>query len=247
MNSAEIIRNAVTGVTALRASATRDPALLQAVREVKRFQASRFTSTYADLLQASRFRGAARFFLDELYGDNDYASRDTQFARIAGALQTLFPQQVIATAVKLAKLHALTEDLDHQMGRAWLALAQVVQPLPAISYVEAWRSVGRQDGRNAQLTGVLEIGHELDRLTRMPGLRMMLRMMRRPARAAGLSSLQAFLESGFETFAAMGGQGAGATEFLGIISKRESALIATLFSAELVTCMTMLRQGEDAA
>ena len=247
MDSAEIIRNAVAGVTALRESATRDPALLQAVREVKRFQASRFANTYADLLQASRFRGAARFFLDELYGDKDYASRDTQFARIAGALQTLFPQQGVATAVKLAKLHALTDDLDHQMGRAWLVLTEVVPPMPAISYVKAWRSVGWQEGRNAQLAGVLEIGQELDRLTRMPGLRMMLRMMRRPARTAGLSSLQAFLESGFETFAAMGGQGAGATEFLGVIRQRESALIASLFSAELATSVTMLCQGKGAA
>lgn len=247
MDSAEIIRNAVAGVTALRESATRDPALLEAVREVKRFQASRFANTYVDLLQASRFRGAARFFLDELYGDKDYSSRDIQFARIAGALQTLFPHQVVATAVKLAKLHALTENLDHQMGRAWLALAEVVPPMPAISYVKAWRSVGRLEGRTAQLAGVLEIGQELDRLTRMPGLRMMLRMMRRPARAAGLSSLQAFLESGFETFAAMGGQGTGATEFLGIISRRESALIVSLFSAEIVTCVTMLCPRDKAA
>ena len=49
----------------------------------------------------------------------------------------------------------------------------------------------------------MKLGQDLTRFTRMPGLRMMLRMMRKPAQAAGLGALQHFLETGFDTFGAM--------------------------------------------
>ena len=56
------------------------------MREIKVLQARRFEATYADLLQDPRHRPATRFFLDELYGDHDFAQRDAQFGRIAGAI-----------------------------------------------------------------------------------------------------------------------------------------------------------------
>ena len=70
--------------------------------------------------------------------------------------------------------------------------------------------VADNDSRQRQLAVVLELGHALNRLTRMPGLRTMLKMMRRPAGVAGLESLQKFLEAGFDAFADM----RGADEFL---------------------------------
>ena len=76
----------------------------------------------------------------------------------------------------------------------------------------------------------IAVGNELDKLTRVTGLRMMLKMMRRPAHAAGLTSLQVFLETGFDTFAQMNGRGKGAQEFLAIVRKRESQLIEVLFA-----------------
>jgi len=68
----------------------------------------------------------------------------------------------------------------------------------------------------------------------------MLKMMRGPAAAAGLSSLQHFLETGFDTFAAMAKRPGGAEAFLEIIRLRETGLIDLLFDAELVACETEL-------
>ena len=119
MEPAQKIRDAVAQVSQLRQDASGDPALGAAVAQVKRLQSRRFAGTYADLLGGGPYQAAAQFFLHELYGEADYSERDAQFARIAGALQRLFPQQVMATAVSLAQLHALTERLDHAMGLAW--------------------------------------------------------------------------------------------------------------------------------
>ena len=87
---------------------------------------------------------------------------------------------------------------------------------------------------------MLDIGDEMVRLTRAPGLRLMLKMMRGPAAAAGLSALQHFLETGFDTFAAMAKRRDGAESFLRTVRERETALIVMLFEAPLVACETGL-------
>ena len=228
MESADIIRQAVSSVTELRLETARSPDLLAAVGSVKGFQAERFRASYADLLASEAYGPATRFFLNELYSNKDFTERDAQFSRIAGALQTLFPKQVVKTAVSLALLHRLTEELDHAMGRALLDMP--LRGQPNVDYVRAWNTVGRHEDREQQLQTVLLVGEELDRLTRLPGLRLMLRMMRRPAHAAGLGALQQFLEAGFDTFATMSGKQQLTKEFLEIIKLRESELIDALFS-----------------
>jgi len=240
MDAAQKIRSAVWQVEQLRQAGAQTPGLESAVTTVKHFQSTRFAGTYSDLLAGDRYAAAARFFLEELYSDKDYAERDSQFSRIAGAMQRFFPQQVVATAVALAQLHSLTESLDHAMGQAWLSVADRYD-MESARYVAAWRSVGRRDERESQLAVVMGIGEEMARLTRTPGLSLMLKMMRAPAAAAGLSSLQRFLELGFVTFAKVAQQRNGVEEFLQTIKTRESALINSLFEAEFSACDLQLR------
>ena len=236
MEAARRIRNAVAQVAQLRQAVAASPPLGAALGEVKRVQSRRFAGTYADLLGGGPYADAARFFLVELYSDKDYAERDAQFARIAGAIERLFPDQVAGTAVALAELHALTEELDQAMAVAWLTHGGA----EAQRYVAAWREVGRRPDREGQLRVVLDIGQQMARLTRTKGLRMMLKMMRGPAAAAGLGALQRFLECGFDTFGAMARRPGGAEEFLDTIEVREAALMTLLFDAGLVACETEL-------
>ena len=236
MDAAQTIRDAIADVTALRMHRTGDPALGAAVGSVKSLQARRFRGTYADLMASPMFGPAARFFLEELYSDTDYTDRDQQFGRIAGTLQTVFPQPVVNTAVALAVLHAQTEELDQDMGRAWLA----TQGADATRYAAAWRAVGQRPARQQQLQRVLAMGTDLARLTRTPGLRMMLRMMRGPAQAAGLGALQKFLEGGFDTFGQLARQRGAVEQFLATIEERERALMEQLFDGDAVICATQL-------
>lgn len=237
MEAAHRIRQAVASVAQLRETGHDDAALRASVVEVKRVQALRFAGSYADILAGGPFRAPARFFLEELYSERDYAERDAQFARIAGAIEKFFPAQVAQTAVALAELHALTEQLDFAMAQAWGSPLLQVLPVPA-RYVQAWREVGRRPEREAQLAVVMRIGLEMARLTRTPGLRLMLKMMRGPAAAAGLSDLQHFLEAGFDRFAEMARRPGQAEQFLATIREREAGLIERLFDAGLVACET---------
>lgn len=200
------------------------PGLESWVAAVKTYQQQRFTRTYSDLLQSTRYAPAARFFLEELYGPGDFSRRDAQFARVVPALVRLFPREIIETVAVLGELHALSEALDTQMG---IHLGS--QSIDAKSYVLAWRQVGQAAARERQITLTLRVGATLDRLTRKPLLRRALHLMRGPARTSGLGELQAFLESGFDTFQAMG----GADEFLLTVGQRERSLAETLFTVRV--------------
>ncbi len=220
---ADRIRAHLNTVTQLREARHGDPALADRVRSIKTYQAKRFEKSYADLLASPRYRAATRFFLDELYGPQEFGDRDSQFARVVPGLVRLFPHEVVETVEALGQLHALSEALDDTVARHLPGL-----PADAAGYVQAWQATGRAPAREQQIALTLTIGRALDGFTRSRWLRSSLRLMRVPAQAAGLSALQGFLESGFAAFGAM--QGAG--EFLRLVGERERALAAALFAAD---------------
>jgi hypothetical protein len=229
MDNAQIIRQSIDQVFALRADAGRDGRLALAVAGIKRLQAARFQAHYSDLLASKVFGAASRFFLEELYGVADYSDRDMQFARIAGTLAAVFPSSVVGTAVALAQLHALTEELDHQMALAWLTLPSNGSSSESERYVLAWHAVGRRADRFRQLEVVLSIGRRLGELTGKPGVSMMLKLMRRPAASAGMASMQQFLERGFGIFATMARSKDSVSEFLTSIESREAVWLEHMF------------------
>jgi hypothetical protein len=216
-------------VQAERAARIAEPAWAARVRALKTYQRDRFARSHADLLAHARYAAAARFFLDDLYGPQDFAERDAQFARIVPALVRLFPSEVVVTVDALAELHALSESLDSAMARLLPS-----EHVDATAYRQAWQATGRPADRTRQIELVMTLGQQLDRYTRNRLLRHSLKLMRGPARAAGLASLQTFLERGFDTFGAMG----GATEFLALIEQRERALMQALFDTPAVTPAT---------
>lgn len=204
-----------------RAQLRVDPALQRRMLSLKAFQHRRFERTYADQLASSATGDAARFFLSELYGARDFSTRDAQFARIVPALDRLFPDEVVRTVRDLAELHALSEQMDHRMAEALPA-----EEVDAASYRDAWCRVGRPAVREQQIELMLRVGRALVGYTRNRWLGHSLRLMRGPARLAGLEALHAFLERGFDTFAALRDPQA----FLDTVATRERALAAQLFT-----------------
>jgi hypothetical protein len=212
-----------------RASRRADRALSARVDAVKQYQHARFERTYSDLLESPRYRRAARFFLEDLYGPYDFSRRDEQFARIVPGLVRLFPAEIVRTVVALSELHALSETLDSAMARRLTS-----DRIDAGTYVRAWQAACTAAERETQIRDMLAVGEALDRYTRNPVLRHSLRLMRGPAQVAGLGALQSFLENGFDTFREM----CGAGDFLRTIARRERELVAALFSADALSRLT---------
>lgn len=191
------------------------------VQALKLFQQRRFADTYADLSATPRYAAATKFFLEELYGPRDFTQRDAQFARVVPALVRLFPDDIVRTVATLATLHSLSEVLDTAMAHHLPA-----ETVSEETYRAAWCATARPEDRTRQIELMMSVGLSMDRWTRKPLLRQSLRLMRGPAKAAGLEDLQRFLEAGFETFRNL----RGAAEFLSIIERRERDIATDLFS-----------------
>ena len=223
------ILQSLAAVDVERRNRVATPALASDVAALKAWQQKRFARTHASLLAHPRFGRAANFFLNELYGPQDFTQRDAQFSRIVPALVRLFPADTVATVESLAAVHALSERLDTAM-----AIHLGGEAPSRASYVRAWQATGEPAARARQIELVMSVGTALDRHTRSFVLRASLKAMRGPARAAGMGALQTFLEGGFDAFGAMG----GAKEFLATIHARETALIERLFDPAAVAAAT---------
>ena len=186
-------------------------------------QAHRLERTYADLSAHARYRAATRFFLEDLYGEKDFSARDREMLRIVPVMARILPASAVETAAQAIELEALSESLDQRLAEALGEAA-----LDDASYAAAYRESSSRREREHQVTLVVAVGRRLDGLVRKPFVSQTLKLMRQPARVAGLSGLQDFLERGFEAFRAMN----GAHEFLETFSKRERRILEKLFSGD---------------
>lgn len=190
-------------------------------RAVRVWQNQRFARTYADLSRDPRYRAAVEFFLCELYGDVDMTARDADMARVLPLMIKVLPSVALRTVHDALAFEALSERLDTELARH---LGN--RPLDLDSYAEAFRACGQRVLRERQVRCVTRVGSALDRMTRWPLIGTTLKLMRAPARGAGLEKLQEFLEGGYASFKKM----RGAEDFLATIAKRETAIVERLFA-----------------
>jgi hypothetical protein len=197
------------------------PARAAALERVAQWQARRLNMTYADLARDRRYAGAIVFFQTDLYGGADFSRRDADLARVVPLMVRLVPNGVIATIAMAMELSTLSQELD----RALIGVLDASREFTVAQYCAAYRAGNRVE-RTRQIALIGRTGRALDRYVRTPFVRGTLALMRKPARAAGLSALQDFLERGFASFAAM----RGADEFLGTVVARETSLMEEIFS-----------------
>jgi len=214
------LADALARVIELRRSLTADPQLSARWLEVKRYQSARLERTYADLLQSPRYRPAAMFFLEDLYGEKNFEQRDREALRVVPKIARLLPEKAVETMALAVELDELSELLDARVA------GHVRLPLDDAAYARAYHMAGTRDERMEQIEMVERIGRALDWLARMPLVSGMLHVMRGPAEAAGLLHLHEFLVRGFDSFKAM----KGAREFLAIVREREIALMERLLA-----------------
>jgi hypothetical protein len=189
--------------------------------ELKDWQAVRLARTYADLAADPRYDKATDFFLGDLYGAKDFSGRDEAMLRIYPVMVRTLPRGAVETAALAIEVDALSEDLDRRVA-AVLEAGDIGEA----SYARAYRLAGTRAERERQIELIEEVGRRLDTLVTKPLVYSTLKLMRRPAKLAGLEELQSFLERGFAAFRHMG----GAETFLATIAGRETRILSRLFS-----------------
>jgi hypothetical protein len=188
---------------------------------VRSYQQLRMAHSHADLLKSERYGPAAKFFLTELYTTTDLAKRDADIERVIRILVKFLPDKAILTLVSALEMDALSERMDAALATTARKMQDDTRPLKldAERYATAYRAVGDFAARERQLALTEALGNALDKLSRMPLLLSLLKLMRAPAHAAGVGQLHNFLENGYAAFSHM----KGGKEFIATIVSRERA------------------------
>jgi len=172
--------------------------------ELRRWQTQRLEGSFAHFLADPKREPAASFFLSDVYGDRDFSQRDANVARIVPMLQRLLPGAVLGTVTDAIELGALTHAFDLRMAEALQRLAPTRRKLDADLYAKAYREVGHVRLRAHQIGLIARVGTGLAHAVKLPGVLLLLKLSRGPAKASGLGELQGFLERGFAAFSALG-------------------------------------------
>jgi hypothetical protein len=213
-------------VQRLHADRAQNPILAGALDRLANWQARRLRMTYADLAADPRYASAIQFFQNDLYGAADYSRRDADLARVVPMMVKVLPDGVIRTAAWAMELNGLSQELD----RVLLArLPRADGNFTVQDYCKAYRRAGNFPLRQRQIKLIGEIGAALDHYVKKPLIRGALHMMRQPARMAGMSALQEFLERGFGAFHAMH----GAEHFLATVDERETAIMDAIVGGSI--------------
>ena len=193
---------------------------------LRAWQATRLERSFADVLADPAMHAAGRFFLSDLYADHDFSGRDRDVDRIMPVMVHLLPESMLRAARDAIELHVLSHALDLRMvaaieRRRW-------RSLDPGRYGEAYREAGLPRLRARQIGLVVAVGRSLDAAVKRHGVHRLLRASRLPARAAGLSELQRFLERGFDAFARLD----GAERFLTRVARGEGDVSRRLFAGD---------------
>jgi hypothetical protein len=215
--SAALVRE-LSRVQQLHADRVGNPILTGSLERVAHWQAQRLAMTYADLSAHPRYAAAIAFFQNDLYGPGDFSRRDADLARVVPLMVKVLPERVIATVALAMELSALSQEFDRVL---LTRLPRADGHFNVLEYCKAFRRAGNFPMRRRQIKLIVDVGTALDVHVGRPLTRTALTMMRRPARLAGLSGLQDFLERGFAAFRAM----RGAKEFLDTIEARETQIL----------------------
>ncbi len=216
------LADALGRVIALRAELASDAQHKKRWVALKQWQIERLRTTYDDLLANPRYKEAAEFFLEELYGAKDVDQRDTEAQKVAPKLASLLPARAIDALLLAVQLEEMAERFDIEMSRT------IELPITEENYAEAYRVTGTEAERVRQIELADRIGKALEKLAKVPMLSTMLHMMKAPAAMWGLSHLHRFLQRGFDAFVGM----RGAREFLEKTNRRELAINERLFASD---------------
>jgi len=195
---------------------------------LRSWQTKRLEASFEHFLYDPQRRAAALFFLTDVYGDRDFSKRDANIAKVVPMMQRLLPAAVLGTVAGGIELGAVTHALDLRMAEVLQRIAPTRKRLDADLYGKAYRQVGHPRLREHQIDLISAVGVGLAKAVRTPGVSMLLRLSRGPAKASGLGELQGFLERGFAAFSALGDGKA----FVADIEESERVVAERLFKGD---------------
>ena len=190
---------------------------------LREWQCQRLLQSHQQSYQNAKYRPAIQFFVDELYGPKDFTQRDKDIESVVPKMKKWLPEEALESLAVAIHLNALSQELDvemlNQLGGA---------SIDNKSYAQAYQNSNNQHLRAMQIDYIEQLGLDLAKVVKLPGIGLILKMARTPAKLAGLSTLQCFLEDGFAAFKRLG----KVEDFILPLVSQERDIMNALFAGE---------------
>jgi hypothetical protein len=173
--------------------------LIPAIRDVQTWQCKRLLVSHQQMYQQNRFKPAVEFFINELYGPNDFSQRDQDIARIVPKMSKFLPEKALQSLASALHLNTLSFELDFALAKK-LESTEINRD----SYAKAYVSCDNLASRQQQIDYIRTLGNDLAEVVKMKGISSLLFISRKPAKMAGVLALHEFLEKGFKAFKNIG-------------------------------------------
>ena len=190
------------------------------------WQRTRLANSYGGLISQQRYSAAGEFFLAELYGGLHFRERDQEMERVLPVMVRMLRDDMLRVLAEAFELQSLSLEFDMEMTSILKDFGW--DYLDVDRYGEIYRACGRPEDRKNQIDLIRRLGLELNELVHHRLVLLLIRTVRRPARAAGFGRLQSFLEQGLTAFRVMG----DGTEFVETVWRKESEIMRRLFAGE---------------
>jgi hypothetical protein len=173
--------------------------LMPSIRAVQAWQCKRLLVSHQDMYQQKRFKPAVGFFINELYGPNDFSQRDQDIARIVPKMSKFLPEKALQSLASALYLNTLSFELDFDLAKQLLNTE-----INRDTYAKAYISSDNIANRQKQIDYIRTLGNDLAEVVKMKGISSLLFISRKPAKMAGVLALHEFLDKGFKSFKNLG-------------------------------------------
>ena len=193
----QIIRH-LHGISTMQEIAAK-AGLMTTIRAVQTWQCKRLLVSHHEMYEQKRFKPAVEFFINELYGPNDFSQRDQDIARIVPKMSKFLPEKALQSLASALYLNTLSFELDFELAK------QLVNPeINRDTYADAYIRCDNLAKRQQQIDYIRTLGNDLADVVKMKGISSLLFISRKPAKMAGVIALHEFLEKGFKSFKNLG-------------------------------------------
>ncbi|HLV78157.1 MAG TPA: hypothetical protein VKY53_09570 [Marinobacter sp.] len=182
---------------------TQTSSLLDEVRQLADWQASRLKATHQDLYRHPALHAGLEFLLTDLYAPAGMTRRDDNIDRIFPRMVAWLPDRLLGTFAGLVELNLITQRLDLELARWFVSHNLDTGQITVENWCEGYRASSPPGARNRQLELVDTTGRQLDRYVRNRTLGWLLSMTRSPADLAELGDLHRFIHRGYSAFRKM--------------------------------------------
>ena len=198
MNTADKLRYFTNRSNQLHQKYLADPDLRLRYERFVSWQIAYMLPFYAELRQNKDTRTAIDFVVSDLAGIG-ISERDHDIHRVVPAMIRILPASALRTIATGMEMNARILEINLSICEAYHKQTGE-DTYTEKEYCRAAREATTLEDCLELVTLTIQLGHNLDRIMRIPLIGISLKAMRKPAKLAGFASLQLFLENGHSAF-----------------------------------------------